>query len=57
MEILQWTFDRFEDDVAMACSFEDVALLDMVHELRPATEIISSTRAVTSQRLSPSPVT
>ena len=40
MEILQWTFDRFEDDVAMACSFEDVALLDMVHELRPATEII-----------------
>jgi phosphoadenosine phosphosulfate reductase len=24
----------------MACSFEDVALLHMVHELRPATEII-----------------
>ena len=40
IEILQWTFDRFEDDVAMACSFEDVALLHMVHELRPATEII-----------------
>jgi phosphoadenosine phosphosulfate reductase len=40
MEILQWTFDRFGDDVAMACSFEDVALLHMVHELRPATEII-----------------
>ena len=39
LEILQWTFDRF-DDVAMACSFEDVALLHMVHELRPATEII-----------------
>jgi phosphoadenosine phosphosulfate reductase len=39
-EILSWTFDRFDDDVAMACSFEDVALLHMVHELRPATEII-----------------
>jgi phosphoadenosine phosphosulfate reductase len=40
IEILQWTFDRFDDDVAMACSFEDVALLHMVHELRPSTEII-----------------
>ncbi|MGH3733905.1 MAG: phosphoadenylyl-sulfate reductase [Acidimicrobiales bacterium] len=39
IEILQWTFDRF-DDVAMACSFEDVALLHMVHELRPTTEIV-----------------
>ncbi|MGB8179225.1 MAG: phosphoadenylyl-sulfate reductase [Acidimicrobiales bacterium] len=39
-EILEWTFERFADDVAMACSFEDVALLDMVHTLRPATEII-----------------
>ncbi|HEV3187776.1 MAG TPA: phosphoadenylyl-sulfate reductase [Acidimicrobiales bacterium] len=40
LEILKWTFDRFDDDVAMACSFEDVALLHMVHELRPSTEII-----------------
>jgi phosphoadenosine phosphosulfate reductase len=40
LEILEWTFERFDDDVAMACSFEDVALLHMVHELRPATEII-----------------
>jgi phosphoadenosine phosphosulfate reductase len=40
MEILEWTFERFDDDVAMACSFEDVALLDMVRQLRPATEII-----------------
>jgi phosphoadenosine phosphosulfate reductase len=39
-EILSWTFVRFEDDVAMACSFEDVALLHMVHELQPATEVI-----------------
>jgi phosphoadenosine phosphosulfate reductase len=40
LEILQWTFERFGGDVAMACSFEDVALLHMIHELRPATEII-----------------
>jgi phosphoadenosine phosphosulfate reductase len=40
LAILTWAFERFDDDVAMACSFEDVALLHMVHELRPATEII-----------------
>jgi phosphoadenosine phosphosulfate reductase len=39
-EILTWTFERFGGDVAMACSFEDLALLHMVHELRPATEIV-----------------
>src|ERR1700691_4973278 len=39
-EILSWTFDRFDDDVAMVCSFADVALLHMVREMRPATEII-----------------
>ncbi|MGB7104941.1 MAG: phosphoadenylyl-sulfate reductase [Acidimicrobiales bacterium] len=40
LEILAWTFERFGDDVAMACSFEDLALLHMVHELKPTTEII-----------------
>ncbi|HEY5120690.1 MAG TPA: phosphoadenosine phosphosulfate reductase family protein, partial [Acidimicrobiales bacterium] len=40
LEILAWTFERFDGDVAMACSFEDLALLHMVHELRPDTEII-----------------
>jgi len=40
LEILNWTFERFDDDVAMACSFEDLALLHMVHERRPSTEII-----------------
>jgi phosphoadenosine phosphosulfate reductase len=40
LEILKWTFERFDDDVAMACSFEDVALLHMVHVLRPSTEIV-----------------
>ncbi len=40
MEILRWTFERFDDDLAMACSFEDVALLHMVHQLHPNSEII-----------------
>lgn len=40
LEILRWTFERFGTDVAMACSFEDLALLHMVHELRADTEII-----------------
>jgi phosphoadenosine phosphosulfate reductase len=40
IEILTWTFERFDDDVAMACSFEDVALLHMVHQIRPSTEIV-----------------
>ena len=40
LEILEWIFDRFDGDVAMACSFEDVALLHMVHQLRPLTEIV-----------------
>ncbi|HUX03319.1 MAG TPA: phosphoadenylyl-sulfate reductase [Acidimicrobiales bacterium] len=40
LDILNWTFERFGENVSMACSFEDVALLHMVHQLRPDTEII-----------------
>jgi len=40
LEILAWVFERFGDDVSMACSFEDVALLFMVRQMRPATEIV-----------------
>lgn len=39
-DILAWVFERFGDDVAMACSFEDVALLNMVRLARPDTEIV-----------------
>ena len=39
-EILAWTFERFDDHIAFACSFEDVALLHMVHQLQPQTEVI-----------------
>ena len=39
-EILAWTFGRFGSDVAFACSFEDTALLHMIHEVAPDTEVI-----------------
>jgi phosphoadenosine phosphosulfate reductase len=39
-EVLAWALERFNDDVALACSFEDLALLHMVHGLRPSTEVI-----------------
>lgn len=39
-EILAWTFERFENDVAFACSFEDVALLHMIRLVAPSTEVI-----------------
>jgi phosphoadenosine phosphosulfate reductase len=39
-EVLAWTFERFGSDVAMACSFEDVALLHMIWEKAPTTEIV-----------------
>ncbi len=39
-DVLAWTFERFGDNVAYACSFEDVALLHMIHETAPRTEVI-----------------
>ncbi|MFI5036091.1 MAG: phosphoadenylyl-sulfate reductase [Acidimicrobiales bacterium] len=39
-EVLAWVFERFGDDVVMACSFEDLALLHMVHQARPGLEVI-----------------
>jgi phosphoadenosine phosphosulfate reductase len=39
-EILAWAFARFGSEVAFACSFEDVALLHMIHEVAPGTEVV-----------------
>ena len=39
LAILEWTFAQY-DDVAMACSFEDLALLHLVHQVRPETPIV-----------------
>ena len=35
LDVLRWTFDTFDDDVVVACSFEDVVLAHLVHCLRP----------------------
>jgi phosphoadenosine phosphosulfate reductase len=39
-EVVEWALARFAGDVVLACSFEDVALLHMVHDLRPDVEVI-----------------
>lgn len=39
-EIVDWAFARFGDDVVMACSFEDVALLHLVHASHPDVEVL-----------------
>jgi phosphoadenosine phosphosulfate reductase len=39
-EIVAWTLDRFDGDVSFACSFEDVALLDIVRAHKPDVEVI-----------------
>ncbi len=39
-EIVRWTLDRFNGDVAFACSFEDVALLDILRRQAPDVEVI-----------------
>ncbi len=39
-EIIAWTLERFGGDVAFACSFEDVALLDMLRRAKPDIEVI-----------------
>lgn len=39
-EVVDWILRRFEGNVAMACSFEDVALLDLVLKRAPDLEVI-----------------
>jgi phosphoadenosine phosphosulfate reductase len=39
-EIISWCIKRFSGDVALACSFQDAALLDMVVKLEPSIEVI-----------------
>ncbi len=38
-EILSWAFENFRE-VVMACSFEDAALLHMVHEVAPQAPVV-----------------
>lgn len=39
-EAVDWLLDRLDGNVAMACSFEDVALLDLVLRRAPSLEVI-----------------
>lgn len=39
-EAIAWAFERFSGDVALACSFEDVVLLDLVLAQRPDAEVL-----------------
>lgn len=41
LDILQWALERFQSDIALACSFgaEDMALLDMVTKIDPNATI------------------
>ena len=39
-EVIAWTLGEFGDDVTFACSFEDVALLHMLHEQLANVEVI-----------------
>ncbi|HEV2427422.1 MAG TPA: phosphoadenylyl-sulfate reductase [Acidimicrobiales bacterium] len=39
-EVLAWALERFDGDLALACSFEDVALLHMALDLAPGIEVL-----------------
>ena len=39
-EVIAWTLAEFGSDVTFACSFEDVALLHMLHEQLAAVEVL-----------------
>jgi len=40
-EVLRWALERFQPDIALACSFgaEDMAVLDMISRIEPATKV------------------
>jgi len=39
-EIIQWSIERFSGNVAMACSFEDLVLVDLAVTCEPGIEVI-----------------
>jgi len=44
LKILEWTFERFNDDVAMACSFEERRATARCSSLRPILNHLLDTR-------------
>lgn len=37
---VEWTFEHFGDDVAVASSFQDVVLVDLVRKVKPDAEVV-----------------
>jgi phosphoadenosine phosphosulfate reductase len=40
IEILRWASDRFGGDMVFACSFQDIVLLDLLHQVDPSIPVI-----------------
>ncbi len=39
-KILQWTFDTFGSDLVLACSFQDIVLVDLAVKIDPKVEVV-----------------
>jgi phosphoadenosine phosphosulfate reductase len=39
-EVIEWALERFDGNVAMACSFEDLVLVDLAISAKPDLEVI-----------------
>jgi len=39
-QAISWALDRFGDSLALACSFQDVVIVDLVHAAHPGVEVV-----------------
>src|SRR5580658_2190490 len=39
-QAISWALDRFGDSIALACSFQDIVVVDLVRALRPSIEVV-----------------
>jgi phosphoadenosine phosphosulfate reductase len=37
---ISWALDRFGDSMALACSFQDIVIVDLVHAQSPSVEVV-----------------
>jgi phosphoadenosine phosphosulfate reductase len=40
-DLLKWAIDAFHPDLALACSFEDIVLVHMMHSIRPDIRVFA----------------
>jgi len=40
-DLLKWAIDAFHPDLALACSFEDIVLVHMMHRIRPDIRVFA----------------